>query len=99
MLAAQSYIPQRYTEFQWNKPDHRLLILFGGVLALLIAASIVGAILKKSATSESAQRTITNLNSRTRAWWKMSAIFALTLVIGKHGSLVLFALLSFLALR
>lgn len=99
MLAIQDSIPQRYGEFQWNKPDARLLILFGGVLALLIVASIVGAILKKSATSEVAQRTIANLDSRTRAWWKMSAIFAFTLVVGKTGSLVLFALLSFLALR
>ena len=34
-----------------------------------------------------------------RQWWKMCAIFALTLLIGRIGSLVLFALLSLLALR
>jgi len=39
------------------------------------------------------------LNARTRAWWKMCAIFALTLLIGQIGTLILFALLSLLALR
>jgi len=76
-----------------------LLFLFGGVLAILVVATIIGAILKRSARSESAERTIANLNSRTRAWWKMSAIFAITLLVGKNGSLILFAFLSFLALR
>jgi phosphatidate cytidylyltransferase len=46
-----------------------------------------------------ARATIENLNARTRAWWKMCAIFALTLMIGRVGSLVLFGLLSLLALR
>ena len=41
----------------------------------------------------------TTLNARTRAWWKMCAIFALTLLIGQIGTLILFALLSLLALR
>jgi phosphatidate cytidylyltransferase len=77
----------------------QLVLLFSGVLVILIVATMVGAILQSSARSESALRTIANLNSRTRAWWKMSAIFALTLLVGKNGSLILFALLSFLALR
>lgn len=79
--------------------DPQLLFLFGGVLALLVIASAIGAILKTTAKTDSARRVIDNLNSRTRAWWKMSAIFAFTLFVGKTGSLVLFALLSFLALR
>src|SRR5262249_60108384 len=62
-------------------------------------SSIVGVILKQSATSETARRVIDNLNARIRAWWEMSAVFALTLLVGKTGSLILFALLSFLALR
>ncbi len=88
-------------DFRWivDRPGWPLIWLFSGVLATLIVASVVGAILKRSAKSVSTQRTITNLNSRTRAWWKMSAIFSLTLLVGKTGSLILFALLSFLALR
>jgi len=89
------------TAISWDmrSMNWQLILLFSGVLAILILATIVGAILKSSARSESAQRTIANLNSRTRAWWKMSAIFAITLLVGKKGSLILFALLSFLALR
>jgi phosphatidate cytidylyltransferase len=73
--------------------------LFCGVLGILILASVIGAVLKRTAKSETAHATIENLNARTRAWWKMCAIFALTLLVGRIGSLVLFALLSLLALR
>ena len=79
--------------------DWRLVLLFTGVLWLLVIASVFGAILKRTSKTDSARHVIDNLNARTRAWWKMSAIFALTLIVGKTGSLILFALLSFLALR
>jgi phosphatidate cytidylyltransferase len=79
--------------------DWRLLWLFTGVLVLLTVSSVVGIILKQTAKSESAQRVIANLNARVRAWWIMSAIFAFSLAVGKNYSLVLFCLLSFLALR
>jgi phosphatidate cytidylyltransferase len=73
--------------------------LFGGVLGILVLASAIGVVLKRTAKGDAARATIENLNARTRAWWKMCAIFALTLLIGRVGSLVLFALLSLLALR
>ena len=40
-----------------------------------------------------------NLVARIKAWWVMCGIFAITLAVGRAGSLVLFGLLSFLALR
>jgi phosphatidate cytidylyltransferase len=79
--------------------DPKLAWLFFGVLMLLIVASAIGAVLKRTAKSDAARATIDNLNARTRAWWKMCAIFALTLLLGRIGALVLFALLSLLALR
>lgn len=79
--------------------DRILLPLFAGVLVLLIVASVVGLILKRTAKTESSLRIIQNLNARTRAWWMMSAIFGVTLAVGKNNSLILFCLLSFLALR
>jgi phosphatidate cytidylyltransferase len=79
--------------------DPQLTWLFLGVLGLLIVASAIGAALKRRATSERARATIDNLNARTRAWWKMAAIFVITLLVGRIGSLVLFALLSLLAMR
>lgn len=68
-------------------------------MGLLILASATGAVLGRSARSDAARAAIDNLNARTRAWWKMCAIFALTLLVGRIGSLVLFAMLSLSALR
>ena len=79
--------------------DPQLAWLFGGVLGILVLASAIGGVLRRTAKSDAARATIDNLNARTRAWWKMCAIFALTLLIGRAGSLVLFGLLSLLALR
>ncbi len=79
--------------------DQKLMLLFGGVLCLLILSSIVGNILKARRDTESGRTTVDNLNARIRAWWKMCAIFALSLMIGRTGSLVLFGLISFLAMR
>jgi len=79
--------------------DAQLAWLFCGVLCALILASGIGKILQHKAKSDAARSTIDNLNARTRAWWKMCAIFTLTMLIGGIGTLVLFALLSLLALR
>jgi len=79
--------------------DHQLLLLFGGVTVLLIVASVIGVILAGRAKSDSARAVIANLNARTKAWWKMSAIFGFTLLAGRNGTLIFFMLLSFLALR
>jgi len=42
---------------------------------------------------------IDNAHARIRTWWVLCIIFGLTLVVGPTGSLVLFGLISFLALR
>lgn len=79
--------------------DSQLVWAFAGVLGLLALSSLIGLVLKAAIRKPEAQATISNLNARIGAWWIMSAIFALTLVIGPIGSLVLFGLMSFLALR
>lgn len=80
-------------------PDNALLYIFGGVLGLLGLASGVGVLLARSAKTDSARATISNLNARVRAWWVMSAIVALALWTNFWGVLVLFGIVSFLALR
>ncbi|MGZ5023961.1 MAG: phosphatidate cytidylyltransferase [Chthoniobacterales bacterium] len=80
-----------------NDPQTRWLI--GGVVALLAIATIIGRILKARTTSESGHKVVDNLNARINAWWIMSAIFAAALFIGTIGTVILFALMSFLALR
>jgi phosphatidate cytidylyltransferase len=79
--------------------DHRLILLFGGVGAVLIVASIVGYFLSLRVKSDSARATVGNLNDRVRAWWLMVAIFAIAFWFGKIVTLVLFALTSFYCLR
>lgn len=79
--------------------DPQVVVLFASVGGLLAVASLAGWVLGRRARRESARRTIANLNARTRAWWVMVAVFALSLWVGRIGSVVLFGLMSFLALR
>src|ERR1043165_5182606 len=75
--------------------DRQTLYLFGGVLALLVVATVAGQLIKLRARSA----VVDNLNARIRAWWIMSAVFAFSLATGGLGSFILFAILSFFALR
>ena len=79
--------------------DPQITLLLGTVGAILVISSIIGAILAKRVTSEGARKTVANLNARIRSWWVMSAIFCATMLLGQLFTTVLFACLSFLALR
>lgn len=79
--------------------DSQILWMVGGVLVLLAVSSIVGWLLSRRVMSDKARATVENLNARIRAWWIMVAIFALALATGGIGSIILFGLTSFLALR
>jgi phosphatidate cytidylyltransferase len=79
--------------------DAKLVWLYGGVLFLLLVSTVIGKILKSRHRADASRTTIDNLNARIRAWWKMCAIFAGAIVIGRIGSLILFGIISFLAMR
>jgi phosphatidate cytidylyltransferase len=79
--------------------DRQAQLLFGGVLALLIIASLTSRILKRTLRGEAQQKMVANLNSRINAWWIMCGIIITALVAGKIASVLLFAFISFLALR
>ncbi|MFN8674809.1 MAG: phosphatidate cytidylyltransferase [Thermomicrobiales bacterium] len=79
--------------------DRELQALGGGILAVLIVATVVGEILARRAGSDAARATISNLNDRVRAWWVMVAVLALALLTGRTGAALLFMGVSFLALR
>jgi phosphatidate cytidylyltransferase len=79
--------------------DAETAVLVAGVVAVLLMASITGWILSRRAGGVAYQSTIANLNARIRAWWMMVAIFLFAMLSGGLGSVVLFALTSFLALR
>ncbi len=79
--------------------DRDILMLLGGVVALLILGSLAGRILDRRVTDEPGRAVVINLNARVRAWWVMVAVFVAALATGGIGSVVLFGLLSFVALR
>ncbi|HZY95836.1 MAG TPA: phosphatidate cytidylyltransferase [Candidatus Cybelea sp.] len=79
--------------------DPPLVWALGGLVALLAVATLIGLTMRFAVKNPSARKTIDNLNLRIRAWWVMVAVFGFTLVVGPIGSLVLFGLISFLALR
>jgi phosphatidate cytidylyltransferase len=79
--------------------DRSLAVLIGGVLLLLVVASIAGWVLGRRVTSPSGRATVDNINARTRAWWAMAAIFVVAVTAGPLVSILLFTAISFLALR
>src|SRR5438309_602289 len=81
------------------KIDREMLFLIGGVVGFLLLATFIGQLMKGRADNEGARNTINNLNARIRAWWSMVAVFGLAMVTGGIGSIVLFGLTSFWALR
>jgi phosphatidate cytidylyltransferase len=79
--------------------DRALVGLIGGVFGLLVVASTGGRILRGRFMTVSGRATIDNVNARIRAWWWMASLFVLAAATGREVSLVLFGLMSFLALR
>jgi len=79
--------------------DKQLWWVLGGVFSVLLLATVIGQVLKWRARTPGAREATGNLNARVRAWWVMSAIFLLMVFSGFVWTLVLFGLLSLLALR
>ena len=73
--------------------------LFGSVLGLLAIATAIGWKLKAKHQDGPGKAVVENLNARINAWWGMVVIFGLALALGQIASVVLFGLMSFLALR
>ena len=73
--------------------------LFLGIFAVLGVASIVALILRYAIAKGRPHAVIDNLVDRINAWWVMVGLVALAFAFGKGGVIVLFGLLSLLALR
>jgi phosphatidate cytidylyltransferase len=82
-----------------TKLDTQTLWLVGGILAFLFLATIIGQILAARLRSEEGKKTVNNLNSRIKAWWIMVFVFLAAMLFGGVGSVILFGITSFLALR
>lgn len=84
--------------------DLRTLILLGTVLALLIAASVIGRALRRSADTTLNPAMVKTFRSRVNAWWTMYAILILGFLVdfafqSTVTTVVIFGLVSFWALR
>ncbi|WP_027588817.1 phosphatidate cytidylyltransferase [Pseudomonas sp. RL] len=77
--------------------DRHTLLLFAGIGALLLLASLIGWLLKRRAGGPSP--TIDNLNARIAAWWMMVLVIGGAFLLGHGAVTLLFALVSFYALR
>lgn len=80
-------------------PAAQALALFAGVVAVLLAASLAGAILARRRAAAGPDPTIQNLNARVKAWWVIVVLIGVAFAIGKAGVILLFAFASFAALR
>ena len=80
-------------------PTQQILALFAGVFGLLVTATLVSHLLLRFNAGTAPSPVLDNLNARINAWWAMVALIAFAFLFGKTGVIVLFALLSFAALR
>ncbi|HKV92020.1 MAG TPA: phosphatidate cytidylyltransferase [Candidatus Angelobacter sp.] len=81
------------------KLDHQMFLVLNVVIGGLVVASFIGFILARRVKSDDGRAAIDNLNARIRAWWIMIGIFSISFLIGRAGSMLLFAFVSLLALR
>ena len=76
--------------------EHVIAWLFATMLLILLAASGTThwLVARRGATP-----TLANLRARVHAWWWMSAVLAAAFTVGRGGTVFLFWLVSFFALR
>ena len=83
----------------WMNIDPQMQWLFLGLVGVLVVAAVTGFVLSRLVTGESGRAVVANLNARVRAWWVMALLFAASLGVGSPGTVLLFGMVSFLALR
>ena len=76
-----------------------MLWLFGGLIGLLAVASTIGAVLSRRAGTPQSIEVRANLVARINAWWVMVAVLAVTFLLGRAVTLVVFGLMAWFALR
>ena len=79
--------------------NETFLMVLGGIVALLTLASLIGYVLERRAARPESVATVRNLNARIRSWWVMVVVVGGAIALGPTVTIVLFALLSFMALR
>lgn len=78
-------------------PD--LMLVLGGVLAILVVATVIGQGIRLRYAPDGSNAVIENLNARILAWWGMVVLMGIAFLAGNGGVILLFAFASFAALR
>ncbi|MCG8584925.1 MAG: phosphatidate cytidylyltransferase [Pirellulales bacterium] len=73
--------------------------MIGGVLLVLAIATGVGQMLNRQESTGINPGVVRNFNLRIRAWWLMLTVLGAAFFLGNTMTVVLFGLLSFMALR
>ncbi|WP_172297578.1 phosphatidate cytidylyltransferase [Pseudoruegeria sp. HB172150] len=76
-----------------------LVLLVFGLIAILSLASVVAVLLNQRVVPGETSPVVENLLARIQAWWSMVALLALAMLFGRAGVVILFALISFAAMR
>jgi phosphatidate cytidylyltransferase len=81
-----------------NAP-REVYILLGALGGVLIVATFIGVVLLRRAKDSQTRAAVENLNARIIAWWAMILIAGGACVAGRQAVILLFAVISFYALR
>lgn len=79
--------------------DPQMMLLLAILLSVLVVSSLIGYVLSLRVKTDKSKEVVANLNARIVAWWVMIGVFMLSVAVGRIGSVVLFSLMSFFALR
>lgn len=69
------------------------------VAGILVIATAIGQVLRERLAPDGSNAAIENLNARIAAWWAMVVLLSVAFIAGRAGVVILFAFLSFAALR
>jgi phosphatidate cytidylyltransferase len=81
------------------KLDRETLLIFAGVGAALLLATVVAAVLRMRAGDQRPNPVLDNLSARIKAWWVIVITLGGALLAGENAVIGLFAFVSFAALR
>jgi phosphatidate cytidylyltransferase len=74
------------------------VLILAGLVGVLAVASLVALILRRRAGPKP-NLVLDNLSARIKAWWVMIILLGAVFLAGRHAVIILFALVSFAALR
>jgi phosphatidate cytidylyltransferase len=76
-----------------------LITLFAIACGLLVLATLIGEILRARLSQDRSHPTVETYLTRVHSWWAMTVLTSLALLAGKTAVMLLFAFISFAALR